>query len=883
MVNRLPVSLNNGIRGWSKASKCVGKALLHAASLLIVAATSSTAQTYTFTTLAGAAGSADGTGSAARFYQPAGVATDSSGNVYVADTFNYTIRKITPVGVVTTLAGMAGISGTTDGTGSGARFFAPAALAADGSGNVYVADYNAIRKITPAGVVTTLAGMATGSCGTTDGTGSAARFCFYNSNFVNTQISGVTTDSGGNVYVSDSYTNGHIRKITPAGVVTTLPGKFYIASGVAIDSGGNVYVAEYGADVVSKITPAGVVSIFAGSYNISGFADGTGSAARFNSPRGVATDSSGNVYVADTNNSAIRKITPAGLVSTFVVFGSSDLTSVETDSSGNLYVADEFNNTISKITPAAMVTTLAGLNISGSADRTGPAAQFSFPYGVATDSSRNVYVADKNNYTIRKITPTGVVSTFAGTAGSSGSADGTGSAARFVSPAGVAIDSSGNVYVADESTIRKITPAGVVSTFAGLAGSYGSMDGTGSAALFRRGISGVATDSSGNVYVADTGNYTIRKITPVGVVSTFAGTVLSSGSMDGTGAAAQFNQPSGVATDSSGNVYVADTGNYTIRKITPAAVVTTLAGIAQASGYADGTGSAAQFFYPYGVATDSSGNVYVADSSNNAIRKITPAGVVTTIAGGSGGQGFKGANPTAYGFANGTGAAASFRHPSGVATDSSGDVYVADTQNYTIRKGFPGVAPPAIGESFGAVSIPMNGTTSLSFTVSNPNMSTILTGIGFNDTLPAGLLVSTPNGQSGSSCGGTIADTQGTSGISLNGATLPGGGSCTFSVNVTGTASGIQINATSAVTSVEGGTGVATSASLTVTIGAPMPGDANGDGQVTVADVFYLINNLFAGGPVPIGSADANGDGQVTIADIFYLINYLFAGGPPPH
>src|SRR6266496_4278817 len=318
------------------------------------------------------------------------------------------------------------------------------------------------------------------------------------------------------------------------------------------------------------------------------------SAARFNSPHGVATDSSGNVYVADTINHTIRKITPAGVV-----------------------------------------TTLAGLaGITGSDDGTGSAARFYDPIGVATDSSGNVYVADTVNNTIRQITPVGVVTTLAGLAGIYGSADGTGSAARFNNPFGVATDSSGNVYVADSgnNTIRKITPAGAVTTLAGLAGITGNADGTGSAARFSN-PEGVATDSSGNVYVGDTYNNTIRKISPAGVVTTLAGLAGSGGSDDGTGSAARFYLPVGMATDSSGNVYVADTFNYTIRKISPAGVVTTLAGLAGFPGSDDGTGSAARFSFPEGVATDSSGNVYVADTSNHTIRKITPAGVVTTLAG----------------------------------------------------------------------------------------------------------------------------------------------------------------------------------------------------------------------------------------------------------
>src|SRR4051812_20684041 len=204
-------------------------------------------------------------------------------------------------------------------------------------------------------------------------------------------------------------------------------------------------------------------------------------------------------------------------------------------------------------------------------------------------------------------------STLAGSAGY-GSSDGTGSAARFNNPFGVAIDSAGNSYVADTSnhTIRKITAAGVVTTLAGLAGTSGSADGTGSAARFFL-PKGVAVDSTGNVYVADTNNHTIRKITPAGVVSTLAGFAHSPGSNDGTGSDAAFFNPSGVSVDSVGNVYVADTGANTIRKITPAGVVTTIAGQPGAFGSNDGTGPNAHFLFPTGVTVDSGGNLYVAD------------------------------------------------------------------------------------------------------------------------------------------------------------------------------------------------------------------------------------------------------------------------------
>lgn len=276
--------------------------------------------------------------------------------------------------------------------------------------------------------------------------------------------------------------------------------------------------------------------------------------------------------------------------------------------------------------------------------------------------------------------------TLAGLAGEDGSIDGTGSAAWFNSPNGVAADSGGAVYVADtyNHTIRKLTAGGVVSTLAGRAGIPASEDGTGSAARFNLPNS-VAVDSGGNVYVADTYNATIRKITPGGVVSTLAGYPGSSGGLDGTGSAARFNAPIGVAVDSGGNVYVADTSNHTIRKITPAAVVSTLAGRAGSWGSADGVGKEARFNGPQGVAVDGEGNVYVADSANDTVRKITPAGAVSTLAGQAVGW---------WGSADGTGSAAQFYQPNGVAVDSVGKLYIADTSNHTIRLGLLDRATP---------------------------------------------------------------------------------------------------------------------------------------------------------------------------------------------
>ena len=324
------------------------------------------------------------------------------------------------------------------------------------------------------------------------------------------------------------------------------------------------------------------------------------------------------------------------------------------------------------------ITNFAGTTDNGNADGAGDAARFDFPYALAVDGAGNLYVADSNNQTIRKITTAGIVSTVAGSAGVFGSNDGKGVAAQFSSPQGVAVDKTGNLYVTDTNnqTVRKISPAGVVTTLAGTAGNTGSADGNGGDAQFDL-PSGIAVDGSGNVYVADSNNQTIRKITPDGMVTTLAGSAGIHGSSDGKGSAARFSSPQGVAVDGAGNIFVADTNNQTIRKISATGEVTTLAGAAGVLGSTDGTGMAARFNYPFSLAVDGTGNVFVADVWNSTIRKITATGVVTTLAGCA----------KLFGSTNGTGEIARFSGPRAVAVDGEGNIFVSDTGNNTIRKG----------------------------------------------------------------------------------------------------------------------------------------------------------------------------------------------------
>lgn len=600
-----------------------------------------------FTGHPGCAGNADGVGAAARFQNPNSLAVDSNGTVYVADTGNNTIRKLVFSGTnstVSTLAGTVGVTGLTDGTGVSAQFNTPSGIAVDGNGIVYVADSGnyTIRKITPEGVVTTFAGIP-GQSGNSDGPG-ALFGCPM----------GIAVDGNGTVYVADSF-NHTIRKITSGGSVTTL----------------------------------------AGCPNVMGSRDGTGSSASFNTPGGVTVDASGTVFVADTLNHTIRKITPDGTVTTLAgtpgQYGSIDGTGNRTqfntpsalvvDGAGSLYVADTYNDTIRKVSPAGVVTTVSGsASTTGFTDGAGSAALYNFPAGIAIDSNGNVYVADTGNHTIRKEIWS-VVTTVAGSAPQPGH-NGSGIYGFLNSPTQSTLDASGNLYVADtgNQVIIKCTGTGN-SLVAGQMLKTGTTDAAGSSAAFNY-PQGIAIDSGTNLYVSDSWNHTIRKISVVsgsGAVTTICGSPANQGSADGSGANAMFNSPIGIAVDSGTNLYVADTYNNTIRKLSfsgSAWKATTIAGTSGVTGTTDGSGSL--FSQPNGVAVDGNGTVYVADTLNHTIRTLTLSGstwTAQTIAG----------TPAVSGTADGDGGSAQFNHPTQLTFDPKGNLFVVDTGNSSVR------------------------------------------------------------------------------------------------------------------------------------------------------------------------------------------------------
>lgn len=591
----------------------------------------------------GRTGHDDGSIDRASFYLPQSVAVDKEGNIFVADS-RCLVRKISNLGIVSTLAGSFSEPNSNscpndrDGLGAEAGFLGVSAVAVDSAGIVYVADSaaNTIRHITSLGQVTTLAGypFPFRQAGYRDANGLDARFSDPRS---------LAVDNQRNVYVADTGSS-HVRKISPYHDVSTIFDPY--AQGfmpritlVAVDQAQNVYFIDE-----NHGTDAEIYKIDQKNNNRVTKLEFAAGERLLDTPQGLAVDSHGNVFVSELRNHVIRKISPNGTSTIFAgVFGVSDVrdgfsntarfhdpTGLATDANDNVYVADAYG-TIRKISPAGFVTTIAGsAYLFGSDDGIGTDARFgqnldyakyrnsfanSARNGIAKDSKGNLYVSDTENHIIRKITPDRRVTTIAGKAGVSGSIDGQGGGARFSSPQGIVVDDSDIIYIADadNNTIRKMTLDGKVSTFAGAAEILGDLDGVGSAARFRSPQS-IALDPKGFLVVADTYNSKLRKISKSGVVTSIPNFIAN-------------EHPVSVVADQNGNYFSAGVECFCILKTDTNNVTTIFAG-GSAIGHADGKGAEAKFYYPLGLTSDNVGNIFLIDGG---IRKITPDGLVKTL------------------------------------------------------------------------------------------------------------------------------------------------------------------------------------------------------------------------------------------------------------
>lgn len=599
----------------------------------------------------GGSGYVDGKGTAARFSYGQGLTADASGNLYFADSQNYVIRRIGADGTVQRYAGQPQVGTRTDGPLADARFQYIWELAMDRAGVMYVAEGCAIRRIA-GGTVTTFVGG--GSCSTVDGGPGQASV---------STITGMVADADGNLYIAErTWNNGQLlRKVAPSGTVTTLAGsatesgkvdgkgadaRFLNIGRLAIDASGMLYVAD--GTAIRRVTPAGEVSYYAGAPESAGQTEGSRTAARFGYISGLAFDGRGNLFVADYQR--IARISTLGNVVTAVSssygvdgFPTSvdGVNSIATAGSplaltslpnGGIAFFDNVSFSVRTLTPDATVTTLAGGGRTGGfADGVGTAARFSAYAGYSSAlvlaPSGALMLADTSNRRIRRLAlDTNRMDTAAGS--TFGADDGPLAQATFSYPQGLAYDTAGNLYVADGGLIRRITTAGQVVSVAGKAFDFQTADGYRGAARFSL-PRGLVMDSKGNLIVAD-GTCTLRRVAPDGTVTTLAGAVNDCRYVNGSGGEARLGSVKYVAIDREDNVYFTD-GYQAIRKLSSNGEVSTAAGAPYANSLIDDVGAFARFSSPSGLAFDSRGNLFVADTGNNAIRRISPGGFVTTV------------------------------------------------------------------------------------------------------------------------------------------------------------------------------------------------------------------------------------------------------------
>ncbi len=561
-----------------------------------------TAGTQTITTVAGTGGAAF-----ALPVQPMGVAVDAQGALFIADTENHLIRKVTVGGATRLVAG----SGNQGGLGDGGPAFraqlqSPTGVAVDGQGNVFIADSenSRVRKVSADGTMSTFAGQASPAGG---------------------GISGYSGDGG------------------PAtSALLMLPWA------VAVDGQGNVFIADAEASVIRKVNPAGTITTFAGD-GVPDFGGdgGPATSAQLNFPQGVAVDGQGNVFIADTINSRIRKVAPNGTITTVAGTGDFDFygdggpatdaalmapEGIAADGQGNLLIADTGNGRIRKVNSSGTITTIAGTGDFGFGGDGGPAidAQFDRPVGVAGDSQGNVFVADQFNDRVRKISAAGTITSVVTVLGSSGPAV----QAPFFFPGGPAVDTQGNIYVTDflNNRVEKVTPDGMIATVAGTLADGFSGDGGPATAAELSGPVDVAVDGQGNLFIADSNNLRIRKVSPAGTITTVAGNGTFGFSGDGGPAtSAALGSILALTVDGQGNLYLIDSSR--VRKVATTGTITTVAGNGTFGFSGDGGPATSAAMRPAGIVVDSQGNLFIADGFNHRVRTVNTSGIISTVAG----------------------------------------------------------------------------------------------------------------------------------------------------------------------------------------------------------------------------------------------------------
>jgi len=684
---------------------------------------------------------------------PLAIAVDSAGNYYFPATNR--VFKVNTSGLLTIVAGtgLPGYAG--DGVSGGATnayLNGPSGVAVDAGGNVYIADSNncVIRKVDTSSTITTVAGQA-GSCGYNGNGAPATNFFLYNP-------FNVAVDGSGNLYIADT-DNALVRKVVlSTGTISNYAGNGtagYTGDGglataatlntptaVAVDAAGNVYIADCYNYVIREVAKAsGKIKTIAGDGEGGRTGDGgPATSAGLNIVFGVAVNSAGTtVTIADTASLVVRQFTIGGNINAIAGNGTGGFcgdglpatsacldypAGVAVTPSGSIYVADTYNNRIWQFSVGGTLNTVAG---NGSGAQPTPVTAVPplgvvlyNPWGVLGDPSYDVFVSDQGNQMVRELVRSaGLVDFFAGngTAGYAGDG-GLAVGAQVNGPGGVARDSSGNIYVADiyNCVIRMVNASGDISTYAGTPQNCGySGDGGPATSARLYNPQSVFVDSHNIVYIADTDNHVVRKVS-AGVITTIAGDGKSGFLGDGGPAtAAELNYPEAVAEDGAGNLYIDDYDNCRIREVAAATgLIDTVAGGAVCGFSGDGPATENLLYYPTDVISDANGNLFIADASNQILRWVSPAGVMTTFAGTQG--------VAAFGGDGGPATAADFYYPTGIAQDASGNFLVSDQNNLRIRNisAFAALGTSAGSLTFGLVAV---GSTS-------PPAALTLSGVG---------------------------------------------------------------------------------------------------------------------------------------------------------
>lgn len=608
-----------------------------------------------------------------------GIAVDASGNVYLSETARHRVAKISSSGELRYIAGTgrAGYSGD-GGPAEDAALNSPYGLAVDRAGNLYIADLlnGRIRVVGPDGKIRTAAGGGTAPVAMT---GTPALDAALRS------PRNVAVDAAGNVYISEF--EGHrILRLTPDGRVAPYAGTgvsgpatdgaafltaFSFPAGLLADAAGNLYVADSGNHAIRRIRGGWVTNLAVQAAGL------------LNLPTGIAMDGTGNLIVACSGFDQALRVSPTGNAE-ILGPGARDAAA---DPAGNLYLIS--GNSVRRISPTGAATVIAGASPQFRGDG-GAAGQalLSLPSDIKPDRNGGWLIADAANHRIRRVDPNGVIRTIAGTGAAGFSGDnGPATEARLSNPQSVAVDTEGNIYVADTDNhrIRRISPAGVITTVAGtgVAGFNGNLRPALEAQLNHP--TGLAFDSLGWLILSDTGNHRVCRLLPSGVLVSIAGNGVAGFAGDGGAAAdARLNLPRGLATDAQDNLYIADSGNYRVRRITRSGSISTFAGNGRMGFHGDGQRATdASFTNVLGLAVDPAGNLFISDADNSRIRRVSTAGIVTTVAG-SGLRGFAGDGGPALN--------ARFDDPLGMAIESSGAILVADRLNNRIRRLVPASA-----------------------------------------------------------------------------------------------------------------------------------------------------------------------------------------------